>query len=124
MADLKKILIVEDDTSQARVLKLKLSKAGFATKIVLTGEEALKVLEKGRFELILLDLILPRMNGFEVLSELKKRENVTPVIVLTNLGQKEDVEKARELGASTYIVKARMPLAEMVSKIKQVLNKK
>ena len=118
-----KILIVEDDVSMSKVLELKLARVGFDTKAVFTGEEALKILEDEKFDLILLDLILPMMNGFEVIEKMNKRDDKTPIIVLSNLGQEEDIKKAKDLGAATYIVKTKVPLEEMVSKIKKVLTK-
>jgi len=79
-----KILIVEDDVSMSKVLELKLARVGFDTKAVFTGEEALKILEDEKFDLILLDLILPMMNGFEVIEKMNKRDDKTPIIVMSN----------------------------------------
>lgn len=110
----KKILIVEDEKPIARSCELKLVNAGFQVKIVSNGEEALAILEKEPFDLILLDLIMPKLNGFRVLEELKLRNNPTPVIVTSNLMQQADVAHATSLGARDYFVKSDTALASIV----------
>lgn len=118
----KKILIVEDEKPMAQVLELKLTHSGFETKVVFDGEAALKVLKKEKFDLIILDLVLPKMNGFAVLAQLKKRKIKTPVIVASNLGQKEDIERARKLGVRDYFVKADVSIAKVVDHVKKALK--
>ena len=120
----KKILVIEDDTSIAHVLNLKLTHSGFEVFNVLTGEEALEVLKSkpDEFDLILLDLILPGISGFEVLNKINEIKIKTPVIVLSNLGQKEDIEKATNLGVAGYVVKSKLPLADIVKKIQKALD--
>lgn len=118
----KVLLIAEDEKSLARVLSLKLNSVGFKTVIVFDGEEALAALNKQPFDLIILDLVLPKKDGFYVLSELKKLGIKTPVIVASNLSQKEDVEKAKNLGVADYFVKSDVNLVEMVNRVKQYLQ--
>lgn len=120
----KKILIVEDERPMAHALLLKLSSAGFDPSIASHGEEALSMLSKKIFGLILLDLIMPRKDGFAVLAELKKMENKTPIIVLTNLGQEEDASRVMRLGASDYVIKSETPIVDVVACVQKFLGKK
>jgi DNA-binding response OmpR family regulator len=92
----KKILIVEDEKPMARALELKLTHAGFETKVVFNGEDAITFLQQEKCALILLDLIMPGMDGFKVLEILQERGITTPVVILTNLSQEEDIKRARE----------------------------
>lgn len=118
----KKILVVEDEKPMAKALGLKLSGAGFEAKTAFDGEKALKVLESETFDLILLDLVMPNLDGFGVLAKLKARAIKTPVIVTTNLGQEEDEKRARELGATDYLVKSDTPIVEIVDFVKKTLE--
>ena len=90
----------------------------------LDGEIGLKLAKAKKPDLILLDLILPKLSGFEVLKKIKEDKKIKdiPVIVLTNLENMEDIEKAIELGATTYLVKVSYPLEEVVKKIKKALG--
>jgi DNA-binding response OmpR family regulator len=112
--NLKKILIAEDEKPVARALELKFSHAGFLPVMAANGEEVLKALETATFDLILLDLIMPKFDGFAVLAELKKRGNIVPIIVTSNLGQSEDQQRAKELGAKEYFVKSNTPIMRIV----------
>ena len=118
----KKILIVEDEKPLARVMSLKLSSAGYQTSVSFDGEQALEILSKESFDLIILDLVMPKKDGYFVLSELKRLNIKIPVIVASNLGQQEDIEKAKKLGAVDYFVKSDITLVEMVNKVKQYLQ--
>ncbi len=117
----KKILIVEDDQPLARALELKLTNEGFQTTVVSDGEAALDVLSKEQFDLTLLDLILPKKDGFTVLAELKTRNSTMPVVVLSNLGQKADTKKAKELGALNYFIKSDISIASIIEYIRKNL---
>lgn len=119
----KKILIAEDEKPLANALRLKFKKAGIEAEVVFNGKDVFGALEKEKFNLILLDLIMPEMNGFAVLEELKKKKIKTPVVVVSNLGQEEDINRSRELGAKDYIVKSNTPIVEIVNKIKKMLSK-
>jgi len=119
----KRILIVEDDKPVAQVLDLKLSHTGYDTKCVYDGAQALDVLQNEQFSLIVLDLILPKIDGFAVLAELQKRGSATPVIVLTNLSQPEDERKVKELGAAAFFTKSDTSLSEIVENISKSISK-
>jgi DNA-binding response OmpR family regulator len=118
----KKILIVEDEKMIVKPLDMKLKLSGFDTKVANDGEEAMAILDKEKFDLILLDLMMPKMDGFGVLAEMKKRGDMTPVIVATNLNQEGDISKALELGVSNYYVKADTSLSDIVENVKNALN--
>jgi two-component system, OmpR family, response regulator VicR len=122
MAETKnKILIVEDEKSLAKILQHELDKNGFETGMAGNGKEALDMLAKNHFDLILLDLMMPVMSGFQVLDELSKNQDQTPVIVTTNLGQEEDKQKASAMGAKEYLVKTDTPIAELIQRVKNFL---
>ena len=118
----KRILIVEDERPIARAFELKLSHSGFEPVVTYDGEEALLALEKQKFDLILLDLIMPKMDGFAFLRELGKRKIKVPAIVTSNLGQEEDIRRAKELGAKDYFVKSDTPIADIVAHVEKVLK--
>jgi DNA-binding response OmpR family regulator len=120
----KKILFVEDEPNLQKAISEILVQEGYKVFGAADGEEGLKVAQKEKPDLILLDLILPKKDGFEVLKELKADEKMKsiPVIVLTNLEGVGDVEKALELGARTYLVKANYELEDVIDKIKALLK--
>lgn len=118
----KKILVVDDEKAIVRALILKLDQANFSTKGAINGEEALELLKKEKFDLVLLDLIMPTMNGFAVLEEMAKLKIKSKVIVTSNLSMEEDMNKAIKLGAVGYLVKSNTPIAEVVEKIKQTVG--
>lgn len=111
----KKILIVEDDIAIAKVLGLKLAKSGFEVRVVDDGEKALAEIAGTRFDLILLDLLMPGTDGWAVLQKLKGTNQ--KIVVTSNLGQEEDIKKAKELGAMDFLVKSDTPLLKIVEKI-------
>ena len=120
----KKILFVEDETALQKTLGDVLKQEGYEVLSALDGEAGLKTAQAEIPDLILLDLMLPKMHGFEVLRALKSGEATRdiPIIVLTNLESIGDIEKALELGATTYLVKASYSLEEVISKIKKALG--
>ena len=125
MKEQKKILIVEDETFLSNLLKLNLEKEGFKVFQVFSGKDVSKnLLIQEKIDLILLDLILPDKNGFEILEEIKKDPLLSkiPIIVLSNLGQEEDILKAKKLGVKDYFVKARESPQSIVEKIKRILK--
>jgi DNA-binding response OmpR family regulator len=117
----KKILIIEDEKPLAKALELKLNNNGYQAITVFNGEEALSLLKKEKFDLMLLDLVMPKMDGFGVLKKLQAMKNKTPVIILSNLSQEEDAKKTMELGAVDYFIKSDTPLAQVVESIKKYL---
>ena len=122
MSDKKKILIVEDEKALSRVLGLKLENAGYVVERAFNGQEALAFLEKDDFSLIILDLMMSKMNGFDVLAQLKDLKNEIPVIVASNLSQEEDLKKAKNLGAADYFVKSDSTLDEIVDYVNKFLK--
>ena len=120
----KVILFIEDESALQKTFGEILKQEGYEMISALDGEIGLRLAKVKKPDLILLDLVLPKRHGFEVLKELKEDEETKkiPVIVLTNLEKIEDVDKALELGATTYLVKAQYSLAEVVEKIKKALQ--
>lgn len=122
---MKTILFIEDESALQKTFGDLLDQEGYEMISALDGEIGLRLAKKEDPDLILLDLILPKVHGFEVLKKLKqdpKTENI-PIIILTNLEGVEDVERALELGATTYLVKADYELEEVLTKIKKALEK-
>ncbi|MEE8131919.1 MAG: response regulator [Candidatus Paceibacterota bacterium] len=118
----KKILIGEDEKPLARTMNLKLSKAGFAVTVAYNGEEALEAIKKDTFDLIILDIVMPKMDGFGLLVELRKMGNKTPVMITSNLSQPEDEKKAKDLGAQDYFIKSNVSLVQIVDHVKNLLK--
>jgi len=117
------ILIIEDNKDLIEMYRLKLSLDGFNVEIATDGEQGiLKAVEK-KPDLILLDILMPNMNGFEVLKALKNNTGLnTKIVVLSNLGQYENIKEAKELGATDYMIKANTTPTMVVAKIKELLN--
>jgi DNA-binding response OmpR family regulator len=122
---MKKILFIEDESALQKTFGEVLGQEGYEVVSALDGESGLRLAESEKPDLILLDLVLPKIHGFEVLKKLKGDSNTKdiPIIVLTNLEAIEDVDKAIELGATTYLVKAQYSLEEVLIKVKKVLEK-
>jgi DNA-binding response OmpR family regulator len=120
MAGIKKILIAEDEKPMAKALAIKLNKAGFEAKAVHNGLEALEELENNQYDLLLLDLIMPQMDGFTTLENIKAKGIKVKVIITSNLGQEEDFKRAKDLGATDFFVKSDTSLAELVDVVKKL----
>lgn len=120
----KKLLIAEDDKFLGSAYKAKLAKAGFEVQLATDGQEALTALQTFTPDLILLDLMMPIKDGFAVLQEVKSDERLKaiPIIVASNLGQKEDTERAISLGANDFIVKSDLSLNSIIEKINKHLG--
>ena len=120
----KKVLIVEDDEFLLQMYSTKLELEGFKVLEAINGLQGLKVAQKEKPDLILLDLNLPEMSGFEVLSQLKREEDTKGirVLILTNYSQKEDIDRCLKLGADDYLIKAHFVPSEVISKIKVILE--
>lgn len=120
----KYVLVVEDDPFYSKIYKTKLAKEKIDSQLVSNGNEALKAVKALRPGLILLDLIMPGKDGFETLAELKADPAVkdVPVIVLSNLSQDEDIRRIMSLGAAEYLVKANVPIQEVIDKVKHTLG--
>ena len=123
---MKRILFIEDEAALQKTFGEIIGQEGYEMISALNGEIGLKLAKTKKPDLILLDLILPKIHGFEVLKKLKEDETTknVPIIVLTNLEGIGDVEKAIELGATTYLVKTQYKLEELVDRIKKALNEK
>jgi len=120
----KKILIIEDDVILRETLSDYLVKEEFTVVTASNGEEGINLAKKERPNLILLDIILPKKDGFEVIKDLKRDEKTEKIsiVLLTNLESLNDIEKALNLGATTYLIKSDYSLEEVVKKIKDILN--
>lgn len=120
-----KILLIEDDTFLSGLYTTKFNMEGWEVFAATDGERGLQLAKEKKPDLILLDIILPVKDGFDVLRELKKDENIkaTPVILLTNLSQKEDVNKGLQNGAVDYLIKAHFMPSEVVEKVKKYIKK-
>lgn len=120
------ILLVDDDEFLLDMYSLKFREEGFNIDVASSGQQALDKIRKGTFSVILLDIVMPALDGFEVLQHMKK-ENLaqgSTVIVLSNLGQKEDIERGMQLGANDYVIKAHFTPREVVEKVKYHLSQK
>ncbi len=120
----KKVLIVEDDEFLRSLTAKRLEKENYQIEVAVDGENAISTVDTYRPDLILLDLLLPGLDGFEVLKKVKANEalKTIPVIVFSNLGQKEDIEKAKALGVDDFLIKANFTLDDVVAKIKTFLG--
>lgn len=120
------ILIIEDDKFLRELISRKLINEAFKIEEAIDGEEGLKKLQEIKPDLILLDLILPGLDGFEVLERIKDNPStsIIPVLILSNLGQKDEIERGLKLGAVDFLVKAHFTPEEIVNKVKEILSKK
>lgn len=124
---MKSILLVEDDPFLIDIYTTKIKESGFSVEVAKEGEEALKKLTENRFDLLILDIVLPQVDGWEVLKRIKnqraeiKNLEKLKIIVLSNLGQKEEIEKGLRLGAAKYLIKAHYIPSEVVEEIKKIL---
>jgi len=119
-----RILIVEDERPLSRALQLKLLHEKVESDIVSNGKEGLDKLRKGSYSLVILDLMMPMMDGFTFLENMKKEKIKTPVIVTSNLSQENDTERVLALGAVDYFVKSNTPLTTIVDRVVGFINKK
>ncbi len=120
----KKVLIAEDDEHISKVYEIKLAKEGFATSLARDGEEAVAKITAEKPDIVLLDLMLPKKDGFGVLEDIKKNPELAniPIIVLSNLGQKSDQDRTLALGAKEYLVKVDNPIQDVIDKVKGYLS--
>lgn len=120
-----KVLIAEDEEALASIMREELERARFTVTIARDGVEAMKAVKKSPPDIILLDLLMPKKDGFEVLEELKADPvlKTIPVIILSNLVQDADVKRGMELGAVDYLLKVQLPLKEVVEKVRSYLAK-
>lgn len=123
MAEASTILLVEDDPFLSALLKTRLQNEGLTVMHAVDGQQAVEMLKASKPSLILLDLILPKKSGFEVMEAIQSDPelNKSPIIIISNLGQESDVQRGRELGAIEYFVKAKTSIDDLIVKIQQFL---
>ena len=124
MSEQGRILVVDDHRTNRLKLVLGLSRQGHSVEESANGRDALARLREKPFDLILLDILMPIMSGMEMLEEIKKNEewkNI-PVILLTNVGEKESIQKVREMGVKNYLIKSHFTPAEVIEKIESVFK--
>lgn len=123
MAKAHKILIIEDETNLRKPLTLKLQAEGYEVEVADNGDQAIEVLRVQKdFSLIILDLIMPQVNGFEVLKRLKEQKYQIPILVLSNLGQAEDKDKIEYDMVRDYFVKSDVTIRDVVDKTRELLS--
>jgi DNA-binding response OmpR family regulator len=115
----KRILIVEDERPLSHALELKLKHEGYDVTVANNGQVAIDALANGDFDVILLDMMMPVMDGFQVLKQLQERPKKPTVFVLSNLSQREDESRVLEAGAAKYFIKADTPLSVIVEEVKK-----
>ena len=121
-----RVLIIEDDIYISEMYRIKFESEKFKTIITNDGAKILEIIEKEKPNIILLDIVMPVMDGFDVLKVIKnsKKHKNIPVVMLTNLSQKESIERGFELGAESYIVKSHFTPSEVVKKVRDILDGK
>ena len=119
----KKILLVEDEEIMIDLLQKKLTKEGYETSVARDGQEGLEMMKEVKPDLILLDIIMPKMGGFEVMEEMAKIKELKkiPVIVISNSGQPVELDRAQKLGAKDWLIKTEFDPQEVVEKVKKIL---
>lgn len=119
----KKIMIIEDDRFLSSLMKARLEKEGFMVAQAFDGEEPMQTLKQDLPALIILDLIMPKVTGFEVLQmiSITPQLDKVPVVIVSNLAQDSDIEKARQLGAREYFIKVKISIDDLVGKIKSLV---
>ncbi len=121
-----KILVVEDDKFLRELITQKLSREGYDVREAVDGEDGVKKVKESKPDIILLDLILPGIDGFEVLAKIKEDSELAdvPVVILSNLGQRDDVERGLKLGAVDFLIKAHFTPGEIIEKVQKILGEK
>jgi DNA-binding response OmpR family regulator len=115
----KRVLIVEDEKPLSHALDLKLQHEGFTTVVANNGKDCIDIIGTEEFDVVLLDLMMPVMDGFQVLEQLKSKPNPPVIFVLSNLSQHEDEDKALALGAKKYFIKSDTPLSVIIEEVKK-----
>jgi len=124
MDNMKKILIIEDEEIIYNLLQKKLSNEGYDVKIAKDGQEGSEMLKQERPDLILLDIIMPRKSGFEVMEEVQNDETLkdVPIVIISNSGQPVELDKAKELGARDWLIKTEFDPQEVIEKVKKQIG--
>jgi DNA-binding response OmpR family regulator len=121
---MKNILLVEDDPFLIDIYTTKLKEAGFEIEVARDGQSALKRLNRKRPDLLVLDIVLPHIDGWEILGKIKEEDQLKGllIVILSNLGQKQEVKKGLDLGATKYLIKAHYNPSEIIEEIKEILK--
>ncbi len=125
---MKSVLLIEDDPFLIDIYTTKLRESGFSAEVASDGESGLRKLKEKHFDLLILDIVLPKIDGWEILEDIKKRKEKSKdskklkIIVLSNIGQKEDVEKALAFGVDKYLIKAHYIPGEVIEEVKKLLR--
>lgn len=120
---MKNILLVEDDPFLIDIYSTKLKESGFGVEVASDGEKALTKASEKKYDLVILDIVLPQMDGWEILGKIKEGSNKDlKIIILSNLGQKSEVEKGLKMGATKYLIKAHYTPSEVVEEIKKIID--
>jgi DNA-binding response OmpR family regulator len=122
----RRVLIIEDDSYISDMYKIKLETDNFEAVIANDGVAGMRMLKEQKFDVVLLDIVMPKVDGFSVLKSIKEDSELKkiPIVLLTNLSQKENVKRGFELGAADYVIKAHFTPLEVVKKIRKVLEKR
>ncbi len=118
----KKILIIEDEKTLANALGLGFSRKGFIVKSALNGEEGIAMLKREDFDLILLDLVMPRVDGFGVLKYMNEKAFKTPVVVISNLSQENDMKSTKMFPVKNFFIKSNTPINMLIERVLQILG--
>ena len=120
----KKVMVIEDDRFLSSLIKARVEKDGITATQAFDGEDAIKRLPDERPDLVILDLVMPKANGFDVLKAISMMPGLerTPVVIVSNLAQDSDIEKARQLGAKEYFVKVKISIDDLISKIETLVQ--
>lgn len=118
----KKILVIEDEKPLAHALELKLTHEGFGVKVLSNGVGVVDVLKEEKYALVVCDLVMPKVDGFKVLEDIKEAGIKIPVIILTNLSQAEDEKRVMDLGAAGFYIKSNTPIANVIEIIKKKIE--
>jgi two-component system, OmpR family, response regulator len=120
---MRKILLVEDDPLLIDIYKTKFKSAGFEVEVIEKGDQVVEAVTASKPDVVLLDIVLPHMDGWDVLESLKQHEQTKhiPVFVLSNLGQREEIEKGIKLGAAKYLIKAHYTPSEVLEEIQKIV---
>ena len=120
----KNILLIEDDPFLLDIYTTKLAKSGFRVETAIDGQIGLEKLKEKKFDLLILDIVLPHIDGWQILKEIKKNKKLEDlkIFIFSNLGQKEEVEKGFKMGATKYFIKAHFIPSEIVKEVKEVLK--
>ncbi|MCD8507785.1 response regulator [Candidatus Woesebacteria bacterium] len=116
------ILIVEDEAAMAKALELKLTKEGYIVKVAANGREGMSALRENQFDAMLLDIMMPEVDGWEMMETMQREGISLPILITSNLSQTEDIQRAEALGAKKFLVKSNQTLADIVAEVQIVVT--